>query len=39
MSIRDRVQAGMGDDGWATHTDGSLRYKGRIVVSRLAKLR
>ena len=32
MSIRDRVQAGTGDKGWAIHTDGSLRYRGRIVV-------
>ena len=32
MSIRDRVQAGMGDEGWAIHRDGSLRYRGRIVV-------
>ena len=32
MSIRDRVQAGTGDEGWAIHTDGNLRYRGRIVV-------
>ena len=38
-SIRDRVQSGMGDEGWAIHTDGSLRYKGRVVVSQLADLR
>ena len=24
-SIRDRVQLGTGDEGWAIHTDGSLR--------------
>ena len=32
MSIRDQVQAGTGDKGWAIQTDGSLRYKGQIVV-------
>ena len=32
MSIRDRVQAGIGDEGWAIHMDGSLRYRGRILV-------
>ena len=39
VSIRDRVQAGTGDEGWAIHTDGSLRYWGRILVPQLAKLR
>ena len=24
LSIRDRVQSGMGDEGWAIHTNGSL---------------
>ena len=37
--IRDRVQAGTGDEGWAIHTDGSLQYRGRIVVPQLSKLR
>ena len=32
MSIRDRVQSGAVDEGWAIHIDGSLRYKGRVVV-------
>ena len=32
VSIRDRVQSGMGDEGWTIHTNGSLRYKGRVVV-------
>ena len=32
VSIKDRVRSGMGDEGWAIHTDGSLRYKGRVVV-------
>ena len=26
-SIRDRVQSGTSDKGWAIHTDGSLRYR------------
>ena len=30
--IRDRVQSGTGDEGWVIHTDGSLRYRGRVVV-------
>ena len=25
MSIKDQIQVGMGDEGWAIHTDGSLR--------------
>ena len=24
LSIRDRVQSGTGDEGWAIHTNGSL---------------
>ena len=32
LSSRDRVQSGMGDKGWAIHTDGSLRYRGRVMV-------
>ena len=39
MSIRDQVQSGMGDEGWTIHTDGSLRYRGRIVVPHLTNLR
>ena len=35
MSIRDRVQSGTGDEGWTMHSDGSLRYKGRVVVPQL----
>ena len=27
------------DKGWAIHTNGSLRYKGRVVVPQLASLR
>ena len=32
VSIRARVQSGTMDKGWAIHTDGSLRYRGRVVV-------
>ena len=32
VSIRDRVQSGMGDEGWTIHTNGSLRYRGWVVV-------
>ena len=39
MSIRDRVQLDTGDEGWAIHTDGSLRYRGRVVVPQLADMR
>ena len=28
VSIRDRVQSGTTDEGWAFHTDGSLWYRG-----------
>ena len=31
-SIRDRVQLGTGDEGWAIHTDSSLQYRGPVVV-------
>ena len=33
--IRDRVQLGTGDEGWTIHSDGSLWYRGRVVVPRL----
>ena len=39
VSIRDRVGSGMGDEGWAIHTYGSLQYKGRVVVPQLIELR
>ena len=38
-SIRDRVQLGTGDEGWAIHTDSSLRYRGPVVVPQLVELR
>ena len=39
MSIKDPVQSGTGDEGWAIHTDGSLRYRGRVMVPQLIGLR
>ena len=39
VSIRDRVQSGTGVEGWTIHADGSLRYRGRVVVPQLTDLR
>ena len=39
MSIRDRVQSGTGDEDWTVHADGSLRYRGWVVVPQLTDLR
>ena len=39
VSIKDRVQAGIGDEGWTVHLDGSLRYRGRVVVPHSTDLR
>ena len=38
-SIRDWVQSGTCDEGWSIHTDGSLMYRGRVVVPQLTDLR
>ena len=32
VSIRDRVQSGTGDEGWAINTKGSLWCRGRVAV-------
>ena len=32
LSIRDQVQSGTSDEGWAIHTNSSLQYRGRVVV-------
>ena len=32
VSIRDRVQSSIVDEGWTVHADGSLWYKGWVVV-------
>ena len=39
VSIRDRVQSGTVDEGWTVHIDGSLRYRGRVVVPHSTDLR
>ena len=39
VSIRDRVQSGTSDEGWAIHTYGILRYKGQVVVPQSIDLR
>ena len=39
MSIRYRIQSGTSDEGWAIHINGSIRYKGRVVVPQLTNLR
>ena len=39
VSIRARIQSGTADEGWAIHTDGSLRYRGRVVVPQSTNLR
>ena len=39
VSIRDQVQSGAGDEGWTVHADGSLRYRGHVVVPQLTDLR
>ena len=39
VSIRDRVQSGTGDEGWAIHIDGSLWCRGRVMVPQLTDLR
>ena len=38
-SIRDRVLSGMGDEGWAINIDGSLWYRGWVVVPQQTDLR
>ena len=34
LSIKDRVRSSAGDKGWAMHTNGSLQYRGQVVVPR-----
>ena len=33
------MQLGTSDEGWTNHADGSLRYRGRVVVPQLIDLR
>ena len=39
VSIRDKVQSGIGDEVLAIHTDGSLRYRGHVAIPQLTDLR
>ena len=39
VSIKDRVQSVTGVEGRTVHSDGSLRYRGRLVVPKLTDLR
>ena len=39
VSIRDSVQSGLADEGWAIHIEDSLRYRGRVAVPQLTDLR
>ena len=39
VSIRGQVQSGTADEGWAIHTDGSLRYRRWVVVPLSSDLR
>ena len=39
VAIRDRVQSGTSDESWTVHADGSLWYRGRVVVPWLTDLR
>ena len=39
LSIKDRVQSGTSDKGWAIHTDGSLCSRGRVMVPQLTDMR
>ena len=39
LSIRDWVRSDTSDEGWAIHTDGTLRYRGQVVVPQLVDLR
>ena len=32
LSLRDWAWSGTSDEGWAMHIDGSLQYRGRVVV-------
>ena len=39
LSIRDRVRSSIGDKGWTMHLDGSLRYRGWVLVHQSDDLR
>ena len=39
LSIMDRVRSGTGEEGWTMHSDGSLRYRGLVVVPQSEDMR
>ena len=39
LSIKDFIRSGSCDEGWVMHINGSLRYKGRVVVPQSKNLR
>ena len=39
LSIRDRVWSDTGDEDYVIHTNGSLWYRGQVMVPRLADMR
>ena len=39
LSIKDFIRSSSCDEGWAMHIDGSLRYKGQVVVPQSENLR
>ena len=39
MSIKDWVQSSTDEESWTVHADGSLQYRGRVVVPQLIDLR
>ena len=39
VSIRKQVQSGASNKGWTVHEDGSLQYRGWVVVPQLTDLR
>ena len=39
LFIKDRVRSGICDEGCPMHTDGSLRYRGRVVVPQSEDMR
>ena len=39
VSIRNRVQSSTSDEGWVIHIEGSLQYRGWVVVPQLTDLR
>ena len=39
LSIRGSVQSVTGNESWVIHTNGSIHYRGRVMVPQLTDLR